>query len=313
LITTISGLPESLCKVSNPNNFKRKKNTEMKRINLSLIVVFALLIGLSGCMNSDNTDDTEKVKENEVAIENYLKTDSLGSKAIKDSSGLYYVTRKANPNGELVKIGDAATVKLNGYLLNGTKVLTIEKDSSLTFPANGYVTQLPGLERAVFLMRTGEKATFFLPFFLAFGYSERVNVPAYSPIRLELELIKTRTEAQQINEFIAKKGYKNFERTADNLVIIRTNKVTGDTITAGQNVSVKYVGRLLNDTKFDEGTSTFTTSSAGTIPGFDRALRKLRKTEKAIIIFPSSLGYGKGGRDKILPYSPLQFEIEILN
>ena len=283
----------------------------MKQINLSLIIVFALLIGLSGCMDSDNTDDTAKVKENEVAIENYLKTDSLGSKAIRDSSGLYYITRKANPNGEVVKIGDAVTVKLNGYLLDGKKVLNIEKDSSYTFPANGYVTPLPGLERSIFLMKSGEKATFFLPFYLAFGSYERVNIPAYSPIRLEVELLKTRTEAQQIEDFIAKKGYTKVERHPGNLIIIRTNTATGDTTKSGVSVEVKYVGRLLDETKFDEGTSTFLTGSANTIPGFDRALRKLRKNEKAIIIFPSSLGYGKSGRDKILPYAPLQFEVEI--
>jgi FKBP-type peptidyl-prolyl cis-trans isomerase len=317
VITTISGLPESLFKVSNPNNFKRKKNTEMKRINLSLIVVFALLIGLSGCMNSDNTDDTEKVKENEVAIENYLKTDSLGSKAIRDSSGLYYIIRKANPNGEVVKIGDAVTVKFNGYLLDGKKVLGIEKDSSYTFPANGYVTQLPGLERSIFLMKSGEKATFFLPFYLAFGSYERVNVPAYSPIRLEVELLKTRTEAQQIEDFITKKGYTKVERSAGNLVIIRTNTVTGDTLGVGKAVSVKYIGKFLNDKKFSEGTVNFNTGTSGSgsaIVGMDRAVRKMKKTEKAIIIFPSSLGYKQSGTADgvIAPYTPLQFEVEIL-
>ncbi|MCF0065338.1 FKBP-type peptidyl-prolyl cis-trans isomerase [Dyadobacter chenwenxiniae] len=285
----------------------------MKRINLSLIIVFALLIGLSGCMDKDNTDDTAKVKENEVAIENYLKTDSLGSKAIRDSSGLYYIIRKANPNGQLAKRGDAATIKYTGYLLDGTKVVssTVDSKTTFTFPVEGYLFW-GGIERGIFLMKTGEKATFFLPFYLASGNSDKVNIPAYSPIRLEVEFIQTRSEVQQIDEFIAKKGYTNVERTSDNLLIIRTNKVTGDTIKAGMAVSVKYVGRLLDDTKFDEGTSAFTTSSAGTIPGFDRALRKLRKTEKAIIVFPSSLGYGKSGRDKILPYAPLQFEIEVL-
>ncbi|MCF2519958.1 FKBP-type peptidyl-prolyl cis-trans isomerase [Dyadobacter sp. CY351] len=286
----------------------------MKRINLSLVIVFALLIGLSGCMDSDGPDDTAKVKENETAIENYLKTDSLGSKAIRDSSGLYYITRVANPNGQLAKRGDAATIKYTGYLLDGTKVVssTVDSKTTFTFPVEGYLFW-GGIERGIFLMKTGEKATFFLPFYLASGNVDKVNIPAYSPIRLEVEFIQTRSEVQQIDELIAKKGYKNFERTSDNLVIIRSNQVTGDTIKAGEAVKVKYVGKLLDDVKFDEGTSSFTTSSGGTIAGFDRALRKLRKKEKAIIIFPSALGYGKTGRgDKILPYAPLQFEIEVL-
>ncbi|MCF2490439.1 FKBP-type peptidyl-prolyl cis-trans isomerase [Dyadobacter sp. CY347] len=286
----------------------------MKRINLSLVIVFALLIGLSGCMDKDNTDDTAKVKENEVAIENYLKTDSLGSKAIRDSSGLYYITRVANPNGQLAKRGDAATIKYTGYLLDGTKVIssTVDSKTTFTFPVEGYLFW-GGIERGIFLMKTGEKTTFFLPFYLASGNVDKVNIPAYSPIRLEVEFIKTRTEPQQIDDFIAAKGYKNVERTSDNLVVIRTNTVTGDTLGSGKSVSVKYVGRTLDDTKFDERTSSFTTGTAGTIPGFDRALRKLRRTEKAIIIFPSALGYGKNGNNAILPYAPLQFEVEVLN
>lgn len=284
----------------------------MKRINLSLIVVFALLIGLSGCMDSDNTDDTAKVKENEVAIENYLKTDSLGSKAIKDSSGLYYITRVANPTGQYAKRGDAATIKYTGYLLDGTKVVssTVDSKTVFTFPVEGY-QYWGGIERGIFLMKTGEKATLFLPFYLASGNVDKVNIPAYSPIRLEVEFIKSRSEVQQIDDYITAKNFKKFERTADNLVIVRTNTVTGDTLGSGKAVNVKYTGRLLDDSKFDEGTIPFTTGSGGTIPGFDRAIRKMRKTEKAIIIFPSSLGYGKAGKNTILPYAPLQFEIEV--
>lgn len=284
----------------------------MKRFKLSLYFLLAGVFSLSSCMDSVENRDDEKITENETAIAAYLKTDSLGDKAVKDTSGLYYIKRNVNSSGEFVKIGDAATVKLNGFLLNGTKVLSVEKDSSITFPANGYTTQLLGLERSIFLMKTGEKTTFFLPYYLAFGNSERVNVPAYSPIRLEVELLKTRTEAQQIDDFLAAKQFKVSERTADNLVIIRTNTVTGDTIGPGKSVNMKYVGKFLNDTKFDDGTFTFVTGTNNAIKGFDRAIRKLRKTEKAIIIFPSSLGYGATGNNTILPYSPLQFEVEVL-
>ncbi|MCE7067681.1 FKBP-type peptidyl-prolyl cis-trans isomerase [Dyadobacter sp. CY326] len=286
----------------------------MKRINLSLVIVFALLIGLSGCMDSDNPDDTQKIKENEVAIENYLKTDSLGSKAIKDSSGLYYIIRTANPNGQLARRGDAATIKYTGYLLDGTKVIssTVDTKTTFTFPVEGY-QYWGGIERGIFLMKTGEKATLFLPFYLASGAVDRVNIPAYSPIRLEVEFLKTRSEPQQIDDYIAAKGYTKVERTVDNLVIIRTSTpaVTGDTLGVGKSVKVKYVGKFLDDTKFGEGTMDVTTGTSNNIKGFDRAIRKMRKTEKAIVIFPSDLGYGKTGNNAILPYTPLQFEIEV--
>jgi len=285
----------------------------MKRINLVWCILLAMVIGLSSCMKDDNKDE-EKIAENEAEIEAYLKTDSLGTKAARDSTGLYYIIRKSNPSGMRARTGDAATVKLNGYLLNGTKVLSIEKDSSISFPVLGYSTGLAGLERAIFLLKTGEKATILLPFYLAFGAIDRVNIPAYSVIRLELEYIKTRTEKQQIDDFLKIKQFPVSERTSDDLVIVRTNTVTGDTLGVGKSVTVKYVGKFLNDKKFGEGSFNHTTGTSGTIPGFDRAIRKLRKNEKAIVIFPSPLGYkDMGSSDGVIPrYTPLQFELEIL-
>lgn len=283
----------------------------MKRINLVWCVLLAMIVGLSGCMKSENKDE-EKIAENEAAIQAYLKTDSLGSKAVRDSSGLYYMIRTSNPAGERAKTGDAATIKYTGYLLNGTKVISSVTDTKqdFTFPVEGYVFW-GGIERGIFLMKTGEKATFLLPFYLASGNVDRVNIPAYSPVRLEVEFIKTRTEVQQINEFITKKNFTVSSRTPDNIVTVRTNTVTGDTVGPGKSVSVKYVGKMLDDTKFDEGTYNFVTGNSNAIKGFDRAIRKMRRGEKAIIIFPSVLGYGKNGSGSILPYSPLQFEVEV--
>jgi FKBP-type peptidyl-prolyl cis-trans isomerase len=285
----------------------------MKRTNLTLCFLLAVILGLSGCMDSSSNQDEQKIIENEAAIEAYLKTDSAGSMAVKDSSGLYYIKRVPNPAGQLAKRGDAATIKYTGYLLNGTKVVSSTEDNKVdfTFPVQG-LQYWGGIERGIFLMRTGEKTTFLLPFYLASGNVDKVNIPAYSPIRLEVEFIKTRTEIQQIDDFITAKKFVVSERTAEGLVIVRTNTVAGDTIGPGKSVSIKYTGKLLNDTKFDDGTYNFITGNNNAIKGFDAAIRRMRKTEKAIIIFPSSLGYGKTGNGSILPYSPLQFEVEVL-
>ncbi|MDR6807809.1 FKBP-type peptidyl-prolyl cis-trans isomerase [Dyadobacter sp. BE34] len=284
----------------------------MKRINLVWCVLLTMAIGVSSCMKDVSSRDEEKIAENEAAIQAALQADSLGSKAVRDSTGYYYIIRKSNPSGLKAQIGDAATIKYTGYTLNGTKVISSTEDNKteFSFPVNGGV-YWPGIELGIFKLKTGEQATLYLPFYLASGAVDRVNIPAYTPIRLEVEFIKTRTELQQIDDFITKKGYTVSERTPDNLVIVRANTVTGDTIGIGKSVNVKYVGRLLDDTKFDENTSSFITGSPNTIPGFDRAIRKMKKGEKAVIIFPSKLGYGKNWTKSILPYSPLQFEIEI--
>ena len=284
----------------------------MIRKYLKLSMLLALVVGAVSCNKGMDTDDEKEIIANEALIDKYLADSSLTGKVTHESTGIVYYKRKVNATGEAAKTGDAATVKVIGYLLNGTKVLGVANDSSLTFPVGGNTTGIGGIELGIYLMRTGEKASLFLPYYLGFGSGAQTNVPAYSPIRMEMEFIKTRTEVQQINEYLAAKQFVPSERSTDNLIIIRTNTVTGDTLGSGKSVSVKYTGKLLDGTQFDTGTIPVTTGTGGVIPGFDRAVRRMRKTEKAIIIFPSSLGYKGTSNAKIAAYSPLQFELEIL-
>jgi FKBP-type peptidyl-prolyl cis-trans isomerase len=50
-----------------------------------------------------------------------------------------------------------------------------------------------------------------------------------------------------------------------------------------------------------------------TIPGFDEALLMFPKGTKATIILPSKLAYGEQGNQMFPPYTPLVFEIEIVD
>jgi FKBP-type peptidyl-prolyl cis-trans isomerase len=285
---------------------------------LKIGIMIATVVGMVSCLNNVDTNDEKRIEENEAAIEKYLQDSSLTEKVTRESTGLIYYKRTTNAAGELAKTGDAATVKMTVFLLNGTKIPLVKDDSSYTFPVDGFSTDFYGLEFAVKTLRTGEKGSYFLPYYLTFAPGGGTNIPAYSPMRMEMELVKTRTEVQQINEYIAAKGYKPSERTSDNLVLIRTDTVTGDTLGSGKSVNVKYIGRFLNGSKFDEGTISHTTNLSNTVTGFDRAIRKMRKGEKGIAILPSALGYGKNGRKNsqnlfvIRPYEPITFELEIL-
>ncbi len=277
----------------------------MRSKYLVLLVLGFLASGLTSCMKSVDSQDEAKVLENDTDILKYL-ADSV--KAVKQPSGYYFLTRVANPKGDSAKLGDAATVALTGYLLNGSKITS----DTVSFPVGGF-TLLSGIELGIRKMNTGEKAALFLPYYLAFGSTARTNIPAYSPIRMEMQFLKTRTEVQQIDDFLLKKKFIVSERTSDNLVIIRTDTTKGAPIGPGKSVSVKYIGKFLSDTKFDEGTlPPFTTNTGAVVSGFDQAVQKLPLKGKAIVIFPSPLGYKATGNSSIPPYTPLQFEIEIL-
>ncbi|WP_254561625.1 FKBP-type peptidyl-prolyl cis-trans isomerase [Dyadobacter diqingensis] len=288
----------------------------MKSNFLKLGMLIAVVVGMAACNKSIENNDEEKLVENERQIEKYIADSALT--ATRDSSGLYYVVRKANPTAKTPKIGDKVNIKFNGYLLNGTKVVSSENDKSLPFlypfgTGLGYV--LAGMELSINRMRVGEVNTIFMTFPFAFGSYAQGNIPAHSALKMNIELVSSRTEVEQIDDFLTKKQFTVSERTSDNLVIVRTNTVTGDTLGVGKSVNVKYTLKLLDDTKVQESTYSITTGTNGAIAGFDRAVRKMRKGEKIITVFPSSLGYGKqliNGTVSIPPYSPLQYELEVL-
>lgn len=291
----------------------------MKRKILTLGMVMAVIVGMVSCNKGIENNDEEKVVENQQQIEKYLADSSIT--ATRDSSGLYYVIKKANPTGAKPKAEESVRLNFNGYTLDGRKVISSENTDKIPFVLPYNMGFLPiGMERGINLIRVGESATFYMPFYLAFGSYASDNIPAYSVIKLNMELVSSRTEVQQIDDFIKEKQLTVSERSTDNIVIVRNNIVTGDTIGIGKAVNIKYQGKLLTGVIFDKGSLplAFTTGDGRNIIGFDRAIRKLRKGEKATIIFPSALGYGKKGAPNsnggyaIYPYSPIMFDVEVL-
>ena len=285
-------------------------------INFILIVLFAL--GLGACSKSLDTTDESHLEENEKSIQDYLTKNNLS--ATRDSSGLYFVKQTSNPQGTKAKVGDEVAINYRTYRLDGTLLESTDSTGQkpLRFPF-GANYHLPGIERGISLMREGENMTLLLPFYLAYGNVSYDELPAYSPVRVEVELVQVRSEAQQMADYIKDKDYTVSETTPSGIKIVRQNTVAGDTLGKEKSISVKYTGKTLQDKEFDKGTLDFTTggfikgTNSKTIVGFDEGISHLRKGEKAILIFPSSLGYGsKGAGGDILPYAPLAFEIEVL-
>lgn len=123
------------------------------------------------------------------------------------------------------------------------------------------------------------------------------------------------TEEEQINAYIAKKGFTVTETTATGLRYIRTlQNLSGASLKAGQNITVKYTGKLLTDKQFDSGSFAFVLGGGRVIKGFDEGIAKMKVGEKATLIFPSSLGYGTTGAGSDIPANaPLLFDIEVVS
>ena len=106
--------------------------------------------------------------------------------------------------------------------------------------------------------------------------------------------------------------------TASGLYIIIKEKGKGTKVKAGDNTEVKYKGMLTNGQVFDESAKhgdkpfSFSVGMKQVIPAWDEALLTMSVGTKALIVCPSSIGYGPSGSGPIPPYAPLIFEIEVM-
>ena len=93
-------------------------------------------------------------------------------------------------------------------------------------------------------------------------------------------------------------------------------KGTGPKVEPMQTVKVHYTGRFVDGTVFDSSVErgepfTFTVGAGQVIPGWDATVSDMKVGDKVTVLIPSDLAYGEG-RQGIPPYSPLVFDIELL-
>ncbi|OZI07531.1 hypothetical protein BWI93_14440 [Siphonobacter sp. BAB-5385] len=294
------------------------------KLYLPLVLAGAAL--LTGCKGL-NDDYQEKAEENDKQIQAYIASNGLS--ATKSPSGIYYqvggTTSSRKPQvGEQVRYNFYLT-QLNNQIIDSTfKTRLATGTWGLNFSGdNGAL--LEGLS----MIGIGGSNIVLSPHSRAYGSQQyadstgKVILPAYSAVRYDIKMVRVLNEAEQIEEYITSKQLKLTETTSEGLRYINITEGTGAQLTNGKSATVRYRGQLLNGTKFDESPTagvTFTVGVSTTIPGFNQALQKMKVGGKAIVIMPSSLGYGTRGRLNeaqnaytIQPYAPLLFELEILS
>ncbi len=277
--------------------------------------------GLVSCSKEEvGTTDEEIFQTNKADIERYASSKGLSTTAT--ASGLYYAVKQPSSSTVTPAIGQEVefTYTLSVLLNNSGTVTDRFVDSTYaTRPRYLHLaTTANGLSEGLARMREGEQSILLLPSVYAFGREGAGNgtIPPNSPVRLDVTLRRTRTEDQQINEYLATNNLRPTEVTVRGVRFIKTlDNPTGAAPTNGQRLSVRYRGQLLRErSAFDStGTGLYQTTIGQSVPGFDEGLSKLRVGERATIIIPSSMGYGASGRGSIPPYAPMRFDIELVS
>jgi len=94
---------------------------------------------------------------------------------------------------------------------------------------------------------------------------------------------------------------------------------TGQAVKTGDHVSVNYVGKLLDGTKFDAsadhgGTFDYVQGVTSLIAGWTEGTSTMKVGGKRKLIIPPQLGYGmQGAGDAVPPNATLIFEIELVS
>lgn len=290
------------------------------------IYFFSLLLVLSSC-SVENVAEQQQIS-NDSDIQNYIKQAKLVNMQ-KTSDGMYY-SIKAPAGTKAAMATDLVKLNYKLFLLDGSLV------DSTNSVANQFKFVILGVSQSIFtpiiqLMKEGDKGTFLLPSGLAFGANAFGNVPAYSVIRAEVEVVSVRNQAEQISDMKKLYVFDKAETTTSGLVFQKNVvSATGAAVTAGQIVKLNYLGRLgygyiqkdatnkvIFDSKFGANDPavplTFTVGSGQVIPGFEETVLKMKVGEKAKAILPYTIAYGTNGNTTIPGYSPLYFEIEVLS
>lgn len=145
--------------------------------------------------------------------------------------------------------------------------------------------------------------------FLCLGLLSVISAPALQAQREKF--------SQEDVEFI-EKTWPSAKKTNTGIRYVIEQPGTGQKPKPGDNVSVLYVGKLLNGEVFDQAMDknkpfTFRVGRDMVIQGWDQILPLMQLGEKRTVIVPPELAYGTRGQAPRIPRSAsLVFTIELI-
>ena len=123
--------------------------------------------------------------DSEASLERFVKENGFEKRT---ASGLYYKFEKEN-NGKVPSKGSVVKMKFNAKVLDGQELGSSEQHGGSYEITFGETQVLAGFGEGVGLMTIGDKATFVLPYYLAYGANPYNNIPAFSNIIFDIEVL----------------------------------------------------------------------------------------------------------------------------
>lgn len=296
----------------------------------NLIVLSLAVFALSSCSRFKTGDgglqynihtdkDGQAIKEGDFIVIKGMQTtegDSVIFSTYETDRPAFLVCQKPQFKGDLysgltlLSEGDSATFKINLDTLSA-------KTSQPKPPFAGkdhYMIFKVKVEKVIPKGKLNDK-----------DFGDKIN----AFIKADAEATK-KAEGAKLKSYIDAKGLKPLT-TATGLKYVITKQGAGVKANVGDTVEVNYTGSFLGgkvfDTSYPEVAKKAGTYNAQrpysplkmpvglgkSIPGFDEGLMLFPKGTKVTLILPSTLAYGERGNQGIPPFTPLVFELDILN
>ncbi|RMG79699.1 MAG: FKBP-type peptidyl-prolyl cis-trans isomerase [Bacteroidetes bacterium] len=232
----------------------------------------------------------------------------------KTESGLYYKIIE-NGNGPQPQKGDIVKVHYTGTLLDGTKFdSSVDRGQPLPFKL-GVGMVIKGWDEGIAMLHVGDSAKLVIPGELAYG--ERGAGQLIGPNETLVFHVKLEEIVNTGPFNIEGKEEKNTPSGLKYYII--EEHPDAPMPKPGQKVFVHYTGYLEDGTKFDSSWDRmqpfgFPLGQGRVIKGWDEGIGLLHKGEKARLIIPSHLGYGKQGAGGVIPPdATLIFDVELVD
>ncbi len=272
------------------------------------------------CLKEPENEADKYVKENEQQIQAFLRDSNYTAQ--ETSLGVHYIKTQENPSGTQPGTGSQVYVHYEGRRL--TDDFLFDRSSRagnrpLVFAVNGG-SVITGFNDGIAVMREGERAKLLIPSSLGYGYANLQNLPPYTALKFDVELVAVRTEDQALRVFATDTLKLDPAKLlplagAPGAYYYKSQEGPGSAIKNEQKVNFKYRGRFIDGRNFApaNSTSSLVMGSGRAIKGVEEAIRGMKQGEKGVIFVPSSQGYGEQGNQGIPGYSPLIFDIEVVS
>lgn len=256
---------------------------------------------------------------------------SCGTGVKKTPSGIEYIVHKSGSGAQL-KVGDTALVnvtqRINDSLLGDSrKMVGAAIPVLVQKPQNKY-----DLMEGIALLHEGDSATFVIPWDSLpaqerppFGKKgDKLKITFAVENKYSAAAQKEKDE-KVIKEYLEKNKI-NATKNAEGVYVSVTQEGTGGTPNPGDTVYVHYTGKLTSGKVFDSSQDStlrpgmplepikFPIGRGFVIRGWDAGLSGLKKGSKAILVIPSTLGYGLQGSPPVIPgNSVLVFDVQLVD